>query len=212
MTAQQVISVAASQVGYHEKVANTPSADLYPFRNSYDGSGNWTKYHNDIHQVDSSIMQGAAWCGYFLYWCFLQILQTKAATDSFLHGISGCGGAVSSWANAFTPYGQYHEGDGYVPSVGDVVVFSDTDYPWSHVEIITDVSEWPNYIGTVGGNTRNPDDPGSQSEGMWVARRRRYAQGSSGFHVRGYCEILYDGGPSYSGFILRRRRIGTAFG
>lgn len=213
MTAQNIISMASSQVGYHEKVTNTPSPDLYPFRNSYDGFDNWTKYHHDIHQVDASIMQGAAWCGYFLYWCYLQLLQTKAATDAFLKGISGCGGAVSSWANAFTPYGQYHEGDAYTPSPGDIVIFSDTGYPWSHVEIIVDVSDWPTYIETIGGNTRNPDEGGDQSQGMWVARRRRYAQGTTGFHVRGYCEVIYDDSPILAGiFIKRRRRIGTAFG
>jgi len=208
MTAAQLISQAASQVGYHEKVTSTPTAQLYPFRNSYDGSDNWTKYHNDI-----GVSQGQAWCGFFCYWCFLQILGTTSATDSFLHGISYYGGAVSSWASAFTPYGQYHEGDGYTPSPGDIVIFSDTGYPWSHCEIVVDVSEWPSYINTIGGNTRNPDEGGDQSQGMWVARRRRYAQGTTGFHVRGYCEVIYDEDPTPSGFyIFRRRRIGTAFG
>ena len=81
------------------------------------------------------------------------------------------------------------------------------------MEIITDVSDWPTYIETVGGNTRNPDEGGDQSQGMWVARRRRYAQGTTGFHVRGYCEVVYDGSPIISGFFIKhRRRIGTAFG
>ena len=212
MTAQELINLAASQVGYHEKITNTPSPDLYPFRNNYDGSDNWTKYHHDIHQVDNSIYQGSAWCGYFLYWLYLQFLQTKSATDNFLHGISGCGGAVSSWANAFSVTGDYHEGDAYTPTPGDIVIFSDTGYPWSHVEVIVDTTDWPTYITTIGGNTRNPDEGGDQSQGMWVARRRRYAQGTVGFHVRGYCSVIYSNVPSTGTLIFKRRRIGTAFG
>ena len=207
MTSQEIINTAASQVGYHEKVANTPTADLYPFRNNYDGSGNWTKYHNDL-----TVAQGQAWCGFFCYWCFYQILGTKANTDNFLHGISYYGGAVSSWAAAFTTTGDYYENGTYMPQPGDLVIFSDTDVPWSHVEFVVDNSEWPNYIGTIGGNTRNPDDPGSQAEGMWVARRRRSATATTGFHVRGYCSVQYSDAPSTGIFVLKRRRIGTAFG
>lgn len=210
MNSAQPINSAASQVGYHEKEANTPTAALYIFQNAYDGNDNWTKYHADL-----AVTQGQSWCGFFLYWCFWNVLnRNKSATDTFLHGISYYGGAVSSWANAFSTVGQYHEGDGYTPKLGDIVVFSDTGIPWSHVEIITDVSGWPNTIGTIGGNTRNPQDSGSQAEGMWVARRSRSASATSGFHVRGYCEVVYDDTPFPTDqFIFaRRRRIGTAFG
>ena len=209
MNSSQPINAAASQVGYHEKVTNTPTAALYIFRNSYDGSDNWTKYHADL-----GVSQGQAWCGFFCYWLFWTVLnRSTAATDSFLHGISYYGGAVSSWANAFTPYGLYHEGDGYIPKPGDIVIFSDTGYPWSHCEIVTDVSGWPSMIETIGGNTRNPGDPGDQSQGMWVARRSRSASATTGFHVRGYCEIEYEDTPYPTGeFIFVKRRRGTAFG
>ena len=46
MTRDEIVSMAASQVGYHEKVSGTPTAQLYPFQNSYDGTDNWTKFHN----------------------------------------------------------------------------------------------------------------------------------------------------------------------
>ena len=212
MFTDDLINKAGSQVGYHEKETNTPTAALYPFSNAYDGNDNWTKYHNDL-----SVTQGQAWCGFFCYWCFYQLLgQDVAATDAFLHGISYYGGAVSSWANAFGSVGLYHEGDGYIPKPGDVVIFSDTGYPWSHCEFVTGVSGWPSTIKTVGGNTRNPDDPGSQSEGMWVAARTRNAATTTGFHVRGYCEVDVTPGsseipPWMMGYMLnnimdRRRR------
>lgn len=200
--------MAASQVGYHEKIVNTPVAALYQFRNSYDGSGNWTKYHNDL-----SVGQGASWCGYFCYWVFYQLLnQSFSTTDTFLHGILGKGGGVDAWETAFSSAGYYFPKGTYVPVPGDVVIFSSTDYVWSHCEIVADVSEWPNYITTIGGNTTNPDEGGDQSQGMWVARRRRSVTASSVFWIRGFCAIDSTAGPSWGNIVLKRRRIGTAFG
>lgn len=207
MTSAEITSMAASQVGYHEKVSGTPTEQLYPFRNSYDGAQNWTKYHHDI-----SVGQGVSWCGYFCYWVFFQILgQSFSATDTFLHGIAGRGGGVDSWEDAFTPSGNYFPKGTYIPSPGDVVIFSSTDYVWSHCELVVDVSEWPNYISTIGGNTTNPNEGGDQSQGMWVARRRRSVTASSGFWIRGFC-VTDKGSMPSGGFLIVRRRRGTAFG
>lgn len=185
MFTDDLVNMAISQVGYHEKESGTPVAALYPFQNAYDGNDNWTKYHNDL-----GVAQGQAWCGFFCYWCCYMLLGSDAAaTNAFLHNITYYGGAVSSWATAFGSVNKWHENDGYTPKPGDVVIFSDTGYPWSHCEFVTGTNNWPNYINTVGGNTRNPNDPGSQSEGMWVAARSRNAIVQSGFHVRGYCEM-----------------------
>lgn len=194
MIAQDVIDLAGTQVGYHEKIVNTPVAELYPFRNAYDGEANWTKYHREI-----GVAQGQPWCGFFCYWCFYSLLGTKADTEAFLHNISSfsdCGGAVSGWANAFASVNAYHENDGYVPKPGDVVIFSDTGYPWSHCELLVDVSLYPNYIINVGGNTRfTSGGSGTESDSAWVARRTRSATATSGFHVRGYCEVTYNDTP-----------------
>ena len=208
MTRQEIVSMAATQVGYHEKVSGTPTEQLYPFRNSYDGADNWTKFHNDI-----SVGQGASWCGYFCYWVFYQLLGNSFTnTNAFLHGIAGKGGGVDSWESAFANAGYYFPKGSYVPQPGDAVIFSSTDYTWSHVELVVDVSEWPNYINTIGGNTTNPNEGGDQSQGMWVARRRRSVTATSGFWIRGFCAIDASNVPS-TFFIARgRRRIGTAFG
>ena len=207
MSDNDVITMASSQAGYHEKEYGTPTAGLYPFQNAYDGNDNWTKYHHDI-----GVVQGQAWCGFFCYWVFYQLLGSIADTNTFLYNIASYGGAVSSWANAFGSQGLYHEGDGYVPKPGDIVIFSDDGVPWSHCEIVRSLPAWPSYINTIGGNTRNPDDPGDQSEGMWVALRTRNASTSTGFHVRGYCEVLYDGSDIYldpgvlGEFLLKKKK------
>lgn len=212
MTSSDIINIATSQVGYHEKVTNTPVADLYAFQNAYDGHDNWTKYHHDI-----GVGQGQAWCGFFCYWLFRMLIGNNSDTTAFLHNIQYYGGAVSSWATAFSSANLYHENDGYVPKPGDIVIFSDTGYPWSHCELVIDISLWPNYIINIGGNTRNPNDPGSQSEGMWVAQRTRSATATSGFHVRGYCEVLYDDIPiglltdEMMAYYIHRKRKGMYF-
>lgn len=208
MTREQIVNMAQSQVGYHEKVTGTPVEQLYPFRNNYDGADNWTKFHHDI-----SVTQGADWCGYFCYWVFYQILgKSFLKTDTFLHGISGKGGFVDTWETAFASAGYYFPKGTYIPQPGDIVIFSDNNYTWSHVEIVVDVSEWPNWVTTVGGNTKNPDEGGDQSRGMYVALRRRSVTATSGFWIRGFCAVDAAEGSMGGTIILKRKRIGTAFG
>lgn len=214
MNYNDVVSKARSQVGYHEKQANTPEPALYIFRNSYDGSQNWTKFHNDL-----GIAQGQDWCGFFAYWVFWKLLNEDfSATTSFLHNISSLGSAVSYWVNAFTSAGKFHpRNSGYTPKVGDVVAYSDVGVPYSHVEIIVSTASMPTYLTCVGGNTRYTSGSG-ESTGMWVAERTRSAVATSGFHVLGYCEVDYDGGsvtgefpPEWGGFLLNKRRRGWIF-
>ena len=194
MTAQDIIDMGTSQNGYHEKQSGTPTAALYPFQNAYDGTANWTKFHNDLSPF--GVTQGQPWCGFFAYWCFYQLLGSYGMTEAYLYNISNyslCGGAVSSWASAFGANSLYHQGDGYVPKPGDLVIYEDDGVPWSHVEIVTGVSQWPTYIDTIGGNTKQPWESGSEDESQWVAARTRYAAGTTGWRVKGYCEVLYDG-------------------
>ena len=194
MTAQDVMDIAAGEVGYHEKVSGTPTAQLFPKRNQYDGTANWTKYHYQI-----GVSQGQAWCGFFLFWCFRQLFSSNAETTAFLHNIVYYGGGVDSWYNAFNNVGKWHyKNSGYTPKPGDAVIFSDDSagYTYSHVELIIDVSSYPSYITDIGGNTREtPGGSGTESDSAWVAQRIRSVTASSGFHILGYCEIDYDGTP-----------------
>ena len=198
MIAQEVIDMAQAQVNYHEKVTGTPVPDLYVKQNAYDGYNNWTMFHNDLHQINANVTQGSPWCGYFTYWVFYQLLGSYAATEDFLYHISNygaCGGAVSEWATVFGNEGLWHT-SGYTPKPGDLVIFEDTGIPWSHIEIVVGIGSWPTYINTIGGNTKQAWESGSESESQWVAARTRYAPYTSGWHVKGYCEVLYDGTPS----------------
>ena len=203
-----VLATAWFEVGYHEKITNTPVPYLYDKTNAYDGSNNWTKYHNDL-----GIAQGLDWCGFFAYWCFWeQYNGSFVLTNQFLHNMQNLGGAVSDWENAFDAAGKFWFKGTYNPKPGDVVIFSDDIYPWSHCEIVEDVSGLPNTIQTIGGNTRNPDDPGDQSRGMYVAQRVRSMTATTQFWVRGFCEVDYDNTPGYlqtwmaAGSLRKKRR------
>lgn len=209
MTRDEIVSMAASQVGYHEKETSTPTAALYPFQNSYDGTDNWTKFHHELE-----VGQGTPWCGYFAYWVFWSLLgKNKTRTNNFLHGIDSLGSYVSAWMNAFASAGAYFAAGTYQPQIGDVVLFADTGIPYSHVEIVVDTSGWPSYINTIGGNTKQTSGgSGTEAESAWVARRSRSATATTGFHIIGYCAIDAQSGTSGGPLILKRRRIGTAFG
>lgn len=211
MVAQEVIDMASAQVNYHEKLSGTPVPDLYVKQNAYDGYANWTMFHNDL--AAHGVSQGTPWCGYFVYWCFYQVLgQDFSATEDFLYNISNygaCGGAVSEWATVFGNEGLWHT-SGYTPKPGDLVIFEDTGIPWSHVELVAGVDSWPTYINTIGGNTKQPWESGLENESQWVAARTRYAPYTAGWHVKGYCEVLYDGTPS-PGFLDEETLIMSAF-
>lgn len=194
MNKDALIALLESQHGYHEKRANTPREYLYTLRNAYDGSDNWTMYHDGI-----GYGQGADWCGIFAYWAVLQLAGSHEEARSWLHGIADKGAATSSWANAFATVGKWHpKGDGYQPKAGDLAIYEDDNYPWSHVEFIVNADMWPFSMTCIGGNTTDGTG-GSDAQGLWVYRRNRSptgAVGSSNWRVRGYCECDYDGDDS----------------
>ena len=193
MIAQEILDIASAEVHYHEKRSGTPVADLIPKTNAYDGSDNWTKYHYQL-----GITQGLDWCGFFLYWCFSRLFNSYAETNTFLYNIINMGGGVDDWFDAFDNAGEfYYRGSAYTPKAGDVVLFSNNIYTYSHAEVVFDPANFGNgTIVTIGGNTTDPFDPGDQSRGMYVAQRVRDCAVGTGFRVLGYCNVPYDGTPS----------------
>ena len=65
-----VIDVAAGEVGYLEKSSNT---DLYD-KTANAGENNYTKYWADIKPE----WNGQAWCAVFVTWCFVQAFGKKS--------------------------------------------------------------------------------------------------------------------------------------
>lgn len=137
-TASAVVSVAASQVGYHEKKSEY---NLYDFT-ANSGSANYNKYARDL-----GVANGQAWCATFVWWCM------KSAGVPYANYPSRTT-VTRDW---FIQRGQYHVRGSYVPKPGDYVVFGNA----SHCGIVESVSGYSisviegNYSDQVKRNTYN---------------------------------------------------------
>ena len=133
-TAEDVIKIAKSEVGYSEKASNNSLDD--PTANA--GSGNYTKFASIAGHTN-----GLAWCATFVTSCFV-----RAANGDKDHAKSVlCGANTASCAtnqNAFRSAGQLTQ----TPQPGDVVFFLNGS---SHTGLVTAVNG--NTITTVEGNT-----------------------------------------------------------
>ncbi len=99
-TGSDVVRVAASQVGYHEKASNANLDDY----TANSGSANYTKYARDL-----GVGNGQPWCAYFVWWC----MQT-AGVDS--NNYPRVGYATRDW---FRSRGLWHDRGTYTPDPGD---------------------------------------------------------------------------------------------
>lgn len=72
----KVISIAEAEVGYREKASNA----YLDNKTANAGSGNYTKYGRDMHNLQPSNMDfPAAWCDAFVDWCFYKAFGTVMA-------------------------------------------------------------------------------------------------------------------------------------
>ncbi len=102
-TRQDLLSIASSQVGYHEKASNANLDDY----NANSGSANYTKYARDL-----GVQNGQPWCAYFIWWCMQSAGVEKANYPSV-------GYATKNW---FSSRGLWHGRD-YTPVAGDYIAF-----------------------------------------------------------------------------------------
>lgn len=143
MSAEKLIEVAASQLGYLEKASNSQLDS----KTANVGYNNWTKYG-----AWYGINPGA-WCDMFVSWCAAQ---------------AGEGDAVGKFA--YCPYhvqffknkGQWFAKGAKTPQPGDIIFFGDAD----HVGIVESVSG--NTVYTIEGNTR---ETGYSTNGGGVYRK-----------------------------------------
>ncbi|MCM1180413.1 MAG: leucine-rich repeat protein [Clostridium sp.] len=127
-TAAEVVALAASQVGYHEKASNYNLDDF----TANSGSANYNKYARDV-----GVTNGQAWCATFIWWCM------KNADVPYANYPSRTT-VTRDW---FVQRGQYHVRGSYVPRPGDYVVFGNV----SHCGIVESVSGYS--ISVIEGNS-----------------------------------------------------------
>jgi peptidoglycan hydrolase-like protein with peptidoglycan-binding domain len=127
-TAADLVSVAASQVGYHEKASNYNLDDF----TANSGSANYNKYARDL-----GVTNGQAWCATFVWWC----MKKAGVADSAYPSRTT---VTRDW---FNDRGLYHARGTYTPKAGDYVVFGNV----SHCGIVEYVSG--GYVHTIEGNS-----------------------------------------------------------
>ena len=134
--ADKLIAVAEAEVGYLEKKSNSQLDS----KTGNAGSGNYVKYWRDM---DKSL-QGEAWCGCFVNWCFFKAYGKDTAKKLT------CGGLYDFYTPDMAQYykdaGQWHT----KPKKGDVIFFKNSERIY-HTGIVYKVTGSTVY--TIEGNT-----------------------------------------------------------
>jgi hypothetical protein len=142
-TAQDVLRIAAGEVGYRE------------------GAYNWTKYSAEMY---GGKYQNQAWCGVFTDWCFSKVNMLQGEPSSVWTPAGAQGYQVAGrWVSRS---GSPQAGDVVYFDWGGSQTASLTD----HVGLVEAVTT--DYILTIEGNTSS-SNAGSQSNGDGVYRRKR---------------------------------------
>lgn len=129
-TSSDLVRIAASQVGYHEKASNYNLDDF--LANS--GSANYNKYARDV-----GVANGNAWCATFVWWC----MKSAGVADSAYPSRTT---VTRDW---FNQRGLYRARGTYIPKPGDYVIFGNV----AHCGIVEYVSG--NYVHTIEGNSKD---------------------------------------------------------
>lgn len=150
---QKVIYIARKEVGYLEK-KNNDLRYLYE-KTQNAGSANYQKYSYDLRKAypDKKIYFPAAWCDYFVDWCFLQAYGVSNL-NSLIGGVEGY---TPSSAELYKKHvGAWIENPALFKP-GDQIFFKNSSRI-CHTGLIIDVIPSSQTIVTIEGNTGSGDD------------------------------------------------------
>ncbi len=143
---QNVINVAAQEVGYLEKASNAQLDD----KTANAGSNNYTKYARDLDALSwfNGKKQGYAWCAVFVTWCFYQAYGMIAKEMLFQPDKDNCAAGCGSARSYYNKQGHlFNE-----PAVGDQIFFWSSDMSKiSHTGLVVGVDG--SRVYTIEGNT-----------------------------------------------------------
>lgn len=141
----EVISLAKTQLGYHEKASN---ANL-DSKTGNSGANNYTKYARDLYNAGyyNGNKNGFAWCDTFVDWLFYKLYgKTEGERIECQTGVLGAGTPYS--AGYYKAQGRYDRN----PKPGDQVFFRNAG-GICHTGIVTEVT--PTQVKTIEGNSNN---------------------------------------------------------
>ena len=178
MSAEKVIAIAQSQIGYLEKATNSNLDSM----TGNAGSNNYTKYARDLAAAGyyNGNKNGFAWCDVFVDWCFFKAYGSKAAAEKVECQTgtlgAGCYYSMQYYINA----GRFST----TPKVGDQIFFKDSSGDICHTGLVYALSDSTVY--TIEGNTSSAS--GVVANGGGVARKS---------YSRSYGRIAGYGHPKY---------------
>lgn len=171
-TASELIAIAASWVGYHEKATNSQLEDF----TANSGSKNWNIFAQKLYEAGyyqtGSNKNGFSWCDCFVDFCFLALCDGDKAAAEAMECQTGTLGAACPYS------AMYYRKKGRLdtePRAGDQVFFGNGD-TYTHTGIVEKVDT--SYIYTIEGNS---DDQ---------VKRHTYSRSSS--YVRCFGHPLYE--------------------
>lgn len=173
--AEQVVSLALSEVGYHEKASNSNLDNA----TANSGSGNWTKYARDLANAGyyNGNKNGYAWCDTFVDWLFYKVFgKTEGQLMECQTGPLGAACPYS--ASYYKAQGRFDMN----PKYGDQVFFKQNG-ELVHTGIVVGVTA--SQITTVEGNS------GDQ------VKKHTYNRSDS--YIGGYGHPQYDDSSSGGG-------------
>lgn len=162
MKASDVINVAESQIGYHEKASNNNLDDF----TANSGSKNYTKYARDLYLAGyyNGDKNGYQWCDCFVDWCFYVAAgnnKKEAEKEECQTGTLGAGCTYSR---------GYYKAQGRLsaePKVGDQAFFSSSQKTdpsnADHTGIVVAVNG--NMVTVIEGNKNNQVEKNSYNIG-----------------------------------------------
>ena len=168
--AEDIIAIAANELGYNEKKTNA-SLDS---KTANAGSNNWTKYARDLYSAGyyNGNKNGYAWCDVFVDWCFYQLTNFNSEKAQWLECQTGPLGAGCTYsAQYYRNAGRYFS----TPEPGDQIFFGSKGDE-EHTGIVEKVEN--GYVFTIEGNSNNQ------------VERRSYSLFNS--YIAGYGRPRYD--------------------
>lgn len=170
-TAKQLVTEAASWVGYKEKKSNSQLDDF----TANAGSGNWTCFARDLHQAGyyNGNKNGFAWCCCYVDYCHYAAAGKDKEEAQRVSCQTGKLGAVCTYsANYYKEQGRFDKN----PKMGDQIYFFGSGSGYAHTGIVENVDD--TYVYTIEGNASD------------MVCRKKYLRTNS--KIAGYGHPRYD--------------------
>lgn len=151
MTAQeainQVLDLARSEIGYHEKASYAQLND----KTANSGGSNWTKYAEYLDSFAgfyNGPKQSFPWCDVFYDYLFVKTFGEKLGREMLCQPEKSMGAGCLYSAQYYKDAGRWHRTS---PNPGDQIFFSYSSGEYSHTGIVEEVNG--NSVTTIEGNT-----------------------------------------------------------